>query len=375
MRIFGNGDEDSSKQDPGAQSASEHKPLFKLPWTRTPEEEAERRRKAAEREATQRRLAQEREALLLKAEENRRAEMLRQTRDLQSLASGGLPQQATERLREIGNTPGALFTSNLAPEEAGLLRRVGYEPLGLVTGSAVYHVGQAYASAYTDCEVRVLSDAYNDATGLAVSRLRREVDLIGAHGVVGVRLSLVRHEWADQTIEVQAIGTAVRGPGAKPGTPWMCDLAGQEWYALHRAGYDSVGLVWGHATWFILTTQTDEWTEQSWSNVELTHFSSALSEVRHIAMGTLTKQAASAGANGVTGVRIERRLDEVRLTGPDQNPAYEREHHNLVLSIIGTAIKVRPGSESSVRATTNVLSLRDGRLTPVGMELADLTVE
>jgi uncharacterized protein YbjQ (UPF0145 family) len=367
MRLFGHGNDNSPDEKPGDAADTPHKPLFKLPWQHTPEEEALRRQQAADQAA-----------LLLRAEQVRQAEMLRQTRDLQSLASGGLPQQAAERLREIGSNAsgaGSLFTSNLAPEEAGLLRRVGYEPLGMVTGSAVYHVGQAYASAYDDCEVKVLSDAYNHATELAISRMRQEVTLIGAHGVVGVRLSIVRHEWADKTIEVQAIGTAVRGPGAKPSLPWMCDLAGQEWYALHRAGYEPAGLVWGHATWFILTTYNDEWTERSWSNVELDHFSSALSRVRHIAMATLIAQAKRAGAIGVTGVRIERRLDEVRLTGFDQNPAYEREHHNLVLSIIGTAIKIRPGSKPSVPVTTNVLSLRDGRLTPVGMSIADLTVE
>ena len=63
-------------------------------------------------------------------------------------------------------------------------------------------------------------------------------------------------------------------------------------------------------------------------------------------------------------MRISRRLDDVRLTGPGEDPAYEREHHNLIMSIIGTAVKVRPDAPQTIRATTNVLSLRSGRLTP-----------
>ena len=133
-----------------------------------------------------------------------------------------------------------------------------------------------------DCEVKVLSDAYNTATDLAVSRLRQELRLIGAHGVVGVRLELIRHEWADKTVEVQVMGTAVAGAGeAMPSDPWLCDLSGQEWYALHRAGYEPATMVWGHCTWFILTTQQDEWIHQSWNNQELTHWSGALGRARH----------------------------------------------------------------------------------------------
>lgn len=343
------------------------KSLFHLPWGQSPEQQAAREEAAKEREELQRR-----------AQEVHAAEMQRQQSDLAALARGGIPIQAQQRLKEIANSAGAegvLFTSNLDPDEAALLRREGFHPLGMVTGSAMYHVGQAYASTQGDCEVKVLSDAYNTATSLAVSRLRQELKLIGAHGVVGVRLSLARHEWADKTVEVQAIGTAVRGSGPAPAEPWMCDLAGQEWWALHRAGYDSAGLVWGHATWFILTTQMDEWNVQSWQNVELGHWSTALSSARHLAMNHIKDQARQMKANGVTGVRIERRIDEVRLTGPGEDPTYEREHHNLVMSIIGTAIRVRPNAPARVPGAVQVLSLRDGRLTPVGMALEDVTVE
>lgn len=355
------------KDASAAAAGAPRKSLFHLPWGQSPEQQADR--EEAERE---------REALQLRAQEVHASEMRRQQGDLAALARGGIPIQAQERLKEIANSAGAegvLFTSNLDPDEAALLRREGFHPLGMVTGSAMYHVGQAYASSQGDCEVKVLSDAYNTATGLAVSRLRQELKLIGAHGVVGVRLTLVRHEWADKTVEVQAIGTAVRGSGPAPAEPWMCDLAGQEWWALHRAGYDSAGLVWGHATWFILTTQTDEWNVQSWQNVELGHWSTALAKARHLAMNHIKDQARQMNANGVTGVRVERRIDEVRLTGPGEDPTYEREHHNLVMSIIGTAIRVRPNAPARVPGAVQVLSLRDGRLTPVGMALADVTVE
>jgi uncharacterized protein YbjQ (UPF0145 family) len=353
---------------PARTLAPSRKPGFHLPWIhpRSPEDEAAR----AEAERRRAEIAQ-------RAVQNYQAEQMRQSHDMTALARGGLPIQATERLKEIGGAEaeGVLFTSNLDPDEAALLRREGFRVRGLVSGSAMYHVGQAYASSQGDCEVSVLSDAYNTATDLAVSRMRQELRLIGAHGVVGVRLELVRHEWADKTVEVQILGTAVEGPGKPPADPWMCDLSGQEWWALHRAGYEPATLVWGHCTWFILTTQQDEWVVQSWSNQELTHWSDALSTARHRALAHLIGQARQHRATGIAGVKFERRLDEVRLTGPGEDPVYEREHHNLVVSIIGTGIRLRPDAPTGVRPTVHVLSLRDGRLSPVALGTADAKIE
>ena len=337
--------------------APSRKPGFHLPWGHhTPEEDAAK----AEAERQRAEMAQ-------KILDTQQAEVQRQHLDLQLLSQGGIPSQATERLKEIGtgSAEGVLFTSDLSPDEAALLRREGYKARGLVTGSAMYHVGQAYASSQGDCEVDVLSKAYDAATDLAVSRMRQEARLIGAHGVVGVRLTVVRHEWADKTVEVQVIGTAVQGPGAAPADPWMSDLSGQEWWALHRAGYEPAALVWGHCTWFILTTQQDEWIEKSWANQELTHWSAALGKARTLAMHHLTAEARKHHATGITGVQIARRMDEVRLSGPGEDPAYEREHHNLVISIIGTAIRLRAGAPAGVTPTLQILSLRDGTISPV----------
>jgi uncharacterized protein YbjQ (UPF0145 family) len=192
----------------------------------------------------------------------------RLTVDVERLRRGGIPVQAERRLLELGEAGAGhlAFTSDLSPDEAGLLRRHGYQPLGLVTGSAVYHVGQAYASIQGDVEVSVLSSAYDEATRLAVSRLEQEARAVKAEGVVGVRYSMLRQEWTQGLIEVQVIGTAVRGPQAGGQAPWLSDLSGQEWWALYRAGYEPAGLVWGHCVWFILTDFSDLAILQGWTN-------------------------------------------------------------------------------------------------------------
>jgi hypothetical protein len=47
----------------------------------------------------------------------------------------------------------------------------------------------------------------------------------------------------------------------------------------------------------------------------------------------------------------------------------------LMLSLIGTAIRLRPDAPATIRATGNVLSLRDGRFVPPSISTAEVTFE
>jgi len=205
--------------------------------------------------------------------------------------------------------------------------------------------------------------------------MEQEVRELGAFGAVGVRYTVVRHEWADRSIEVRIVGTAVSGPGKAPDRPWLSDLSGQEWWALQRAGYDAAGLVYGHCTWFVLTTYADEMIMRSFQNAEFQHQSMGLAHARRNALRHMVQQARAVKAHGVAGVSIAHRLDEVRLTGPGEDPAYEREHHNIVLSIIGTAIRLRSDAPRAVSQTVPILSLRDGRMVPAIVHAPDVSLE
>jgi uncharacterized protein YbjQ (UPF0145 family) len=314
------------------------------------------------------------------ARQDQEAEVRRQNEDVRALERGGIPARATNRLQALSVRDDGAFSSDLAADELALLRSRGYRAVGLVTGSALYHVGQAYASATNDCEVDVLTTAYNEATRLAVARMQKEVLLLGAHGAIGVRYDIVRHEWAtDKTIEVRIVGTAVVGPRSAPEKPWLSDLSGREWWSLERAGYEPVGLVYGHCTWFVLTTSYDDQIlRKSFANEEFRHMSDGLASARRVALQHLTRQAHALGAHGVTGVSIVRRLDEVHLmrgAGQPESMVYEYEHHNVILSIIGTGIRRRSDAPRQVVATRSTLSLRDGNLTPATGRAVDATFE
>lgn len=89
----------------------------------------------------------------------------------QSLAQGGLPLNAIERLREQAGrqgTPGHIFTGDLSVHEMALVRQAGYEPLGQVMGSSVYYVGWQWLPNWSGSsgELEVLTQAYNNACHL-----------------------------------------------------------------------------------------------------------------------------------------------------------------------------------------------------------------
>src|SRR6476661_10395794 len=103
-----------------------------------------------------------------------------------------------------------LFTSDLSVNEFLLVREAGFDPVGLVMGSSIYHVGFQFAGFRQNQEMTVLTQAMYEARELAMTRMEEEADLLGADGVVGVRLEVTRYEWGEHLAEFMAIGTAIK---------------------------------------------------------------------------------------------------------------------------------------------------------------------
>ena len=70
------------------------------------------------------------------------------------------PQAADSRLAQTaGAEPGGVFTSDLSVSEYVLLGEAGFEPLGFVVGSSIYHVGLQMGRWSQKQELQVLSQA------------------------------------------------------------------------------------------------------------------------------------------------------------------------------------------------------------------------
>jgi uncharacterized protein YbjQ (UPF0145 family) len=254
--------------------------------------------------------------------------------DQERLAKGGLPLGAETRLTEIRKN-GHFFTSNLSVNELALTASEGLRPLGQVMGSTVYHVGWQYTPMYASHELTTISEAHSHARLLAISRLQQEARLLGASGVIGVRLERKSYDWGANLIEFAASGTAVSLPdGPAPKHPFVCALSGQEFYALRRGGFFPVGFAFGTCTYYHVASYGNQWASQSWNNVELTDYSQAVYHARHSAMTRLSKEAARVKARGVVGVTIE---DYINTYEVDMN-GQSRRDLIIEFTALGTAI-------------------------------------
>jgi uncharacterized protein YbjQ (UPF0145 family) len=91
-----------------------------------------------------------------------------------------------------------------------LVKQAGFDPLGLVLGSSIYHVGFDRSGWKESAESSVLSQAMYQARELAMTRMVEEAGELGADGIVAVHLDIGRFESEDEAAEFIAIGTAVK---------------------------------------------------------------------------------------------------------------------------------------------------------------------
>src|SRR5579885_3801295 len=194
----------------------------------------------------------------------------------------GVPTHGVERLQRMrAATERGFFTSDLSVSEFLLFKQAGFDPLGLVIGSSIYHIGYQQSSWKQSMEMDVLSQAMYQARELAMTRMEEEADQLGADGVVGVRLDVSRYEWGGDLAEFIAIGTAVRHREgvlhrAPNGRPFTSDLSGQDFWTLLRTGHRPVGMVIGNCVYHVAHQSLGSFFKQVGQNQELTNFTQAL---------------------------------------------------------------------------------------------------
>lgn len=225
-----------------------------------------------------------------------------------------LPVHARERLKAMRSdaTHQGLFTSDLSVNEFLLVREAGFDPVGLVVGSSIYHIGYQQANWKQNQEMVVLTQAMYHARELAMTRMEEEADALGADGIVGVRLEVTRHEWGEALAEFVAIGTAIRARNGQSyrnakGLPFTSDLSGQDFWTLLRAGYRPVGMVMGNCVYHVANQGMGQWFKQIGQNVEMTNYTQGLYDARELAMERMQAEALSLQAQGVVGTQINER--------------------------------------------------------------------
>ncbi len=121
-----------------------------------------------------------------------------------------------------------MITSDLTNEEMWNVINMGYMPVKLVLGTAVYSLGmvggvKAMFKSFTRGEISDLTSLVYDAREHAIGLIRDEANAIGADDVVGIKTHVHEH---GQLLEFMAIGTAVkRLPGLTTVSPALLPQA------------------------------------------------------------------------------------------------------------------------------------------------------
>jgi uncharacterized protein YbjQ (UPF0145 family) len=258
----------------------------------------------------------------------------------------GVPEAGRARLEQ--NRAG-LFTSDLSVNEFLLIKQAGFDPVGLVVGSSIYHIGIQVAGWKKSQEMTVLSEAMYGARQLAMTRMEEEADQLGADGVVGVRLDIGRYEWGQDMAEFIAIGTAVKHREgvlhrAPNGRPFTSDLSGQDFWTLLRTGHRPVGMVMGSCVYHVAHRGMLKSMAQTGRNVELSNFTQALYDARELAMERMQSEAQTLSAEGIVGVDL-------------QEKSHGWGSHTIEFFAVGTAIVPSENHDGKIEAPTQVLDL------------------
>lgn len=221
------------------------------------------------------------------------------------------PEAAETRLAHTaGADPAGVFTSDLSVSEYVLLGEAGFEPLGFVVGSSIYHVGLQLARWGKNQELQVLSQAMYNARELAMSRMRAEADQLDADGIVGVQLRMQMYAWGQEVLEFVATGTAVKataGNGAHrapDGRAFTSDLSAQDFFRLLAAGAVPVAFVLGTCVYHIAHQSAMQALRQTGRNQEMVQFTQGVYDARELALSRMQAEATDVRASGIVGVGV-----------------------------------------------------------------------
>ena len=263
-----------------------------------------------------------------------------------------LPQHARERLSQMSGQGGRrMFTSDLTVNEFLLVKEAGFDPVGLVVGSSIYHIGYQQSNWSQNQEMQVLTQAMYHARELAITRMEEEADALGADGIVGVRLEVGRYEWGESLAEFIAVGTAVRSRDGKSqrapnGKPFTWDLSGQDFWTLLRSGYFPLALVMGNCVYHVAHQGIRGMFKTMGQNVEMVNYTQALYDARELAMERMQAEASQVQAEGIVGTQI-------------QEKSHGWGSHVIEFFAVGTAITSLAAADHQIASPQMVLSLND----------------
>ena len=286
----------------------------------------------------------------------------------------GLPPMAQARIARAAED--GVKTSLLSSAGAAGLVAAGFDVVGEVLGTTVMQIGW---TGYGGCgwyggginggvfgpPAMVSSNsrwsgyapyvsALKQGRNMAMSRMTREAEALGADGVVGVRLTDERMEGNKR--EFMALGTAVRARGGvRPARPFTTDLDGQDVAKLISAGWVPAGLVYGLS----VVIRHDDWRTQSQigafaGNTEVGGYTELLTHARADARRDFAEQAARIGGDSALASGLWSHVWPVEVSEGHRD-------HVAECLIVGNVIARFHAGQRPVTTSLTFLPLRSAR--------------
>jgi uncharacterized protein YbjQ (UPF0145 family) len=274
--------------------------------------------------------------------------------------------------------------SNLPVDGFAAIRCVGFEPIGLVFGAAVYPLA---ATAAVNCPGTTahylvpdatpsapdlpgpsakIAQALYDGHRTAIDRMIGECADLGGHGILNAALHVTESlgdNFTAATVEFKAIGTAVRAKDCPPPPrPFTTELSGPDFAKLLVAGWVPAGIALGISVAGLhdnlVTTSAGSW---GTGNAEVSTYTDLMVYVRQDARTRLERTIRAVGADGVvvSAMALDIRSEQCRAhpSGTD---------HFARAVITGTAVaRFADPRETGPAPSLVVLSLNPSAAKPV----------
>lgn len=311
---------------------------------------------------------------------------------IKALTAGQLHPRARERIERQQASGKNFFSSDLTVREYLLCREAGFQTLGQVMGSCFYNVSLVGSAGRTlgltqseynhdkfysnagslqkeSGELKHITEAQLKARKLAVKRMLQEAEMMGAHGVIGVRVKSSNFNWSTRMTEFTAFGTAIRLPAMSQGKGvFSSDLNGQEFWQLYCAGYTPRDLAFGVCSYYVKcdpeTRQMIDPTVFDWmagrtqANQEVMPFTQGFYTARSLAMARLSEDAMGAQADGMVSMEVDYTVQTIEYQ------QINKTFHDMVLHFIATGTSIARDHESIPRDHKPILAMdmrRGGR--------------
>jgi uncharacterized protein YbjQ (UPF0145 family) len=284
------------------------------------------------------------------------------------LQAGRIPVHARERIEADVAAGKDFFSSDLTVREFLLAKESGLKVINQVMGTSFFSISfrGTYNGRWNGTgEILDLSQAHLDSRQLALSRMKQEAKLLGASGVIGVKIKSNVRNWGSYSTEFTAVGTAVTIPGWE-GDTFTSALSTEEFWKLYTTGYMPVDVAMGMCSYYMYSDQQTQRIVNpgffgNWNNQEVPLYTSGLNAARHISMQRLKAEMKAHGADGIVGMDVTFDMEDYEYESG------KTRYHDLIAHFLAFGTSVRYCPELAVReqqAPLKIMDLKKPRVSP-----------